>query len=63
MVELSEKQISVTPCGILFGKTKIVGRYWKVNGVTAYQCLICGEQEMYSGEELINHVKSNHPDD
>jgi len=60
-MELTDRQTLKTPCGVLFGKTKIVGRYSIVNGVKGLECLVCGRNDFADGADLIVHIKESHP--
>jgi len=62
-MELTDRQILKTPCGVLFSKTKIVGRYSVVNGVKGLECLVCGRNAFADGAGLIDHIKESHPKD
>jgi hypothetical protein len=51
-----------TPCGVLYGKSGIVGRYAEFSALTIYECLVCGRDDFESGEGLTRHVKQEHPE-
>lgn len=66
IAELPEAVKARTPCGILFGKSSIVGRYAKLHFLrhryTVYECLVCGQEDFETAGELMEHCKTEHPE-
>jgi len=69
-VELTDRQISQTPCGLVHVNGSIVGRFNRVNGVMGYECLVnlspiggfglCKRNDFRSKNEMIDHLKMVH---
>ena len=70
LIPTTDEEISPTPCGVAFGKTKLAGRYVRFRGNVTLECFSCEFYISKPGKYLtsklkhqfIDHLKSEHPE-